>query len=477
MTESLVLGQHDPGSGRVVLSTKQTRPTAEAYVKEFYQHEEDRTLHHYKGMFLAWREGRYVQIEDEAIRHHLQEWLAEAVRPVVDKATKEMSTEPFQSNPATVKQALDSIRDYVYLDDKIELGQWLEGEPPFPVEEVLACQTQLLHLPTGRSVGATPRYFSMNALTFDPDPEETMPESWLHFMMQLFGDDEESMHLLQEYMGYCLTADTRQQKMLMIVGPPRSGKGTIGRVLAELVGKSNVCAPTASSLVGQFGLQTLIGKSLAMVSDARFAGRDIKVLIERLLSITGEDPIDVDIKFQKPVTLKLSTRFVILTNEVPRLPDASDALARRLLVLQLSNSFVGHEDRRLTDKLKAELPGILNWAIEGYRRLHERGHFVEPAVSRDLVQEIEDLASPVRAFVRQRVRIDAGSRAYANALFDEFVRFCTAEGMSHHLSKSVFGRDLRAVVPGITRRRDNHGYFYEGIELKTELFGSAHEAA
>lgn len=73
---------------------------------------------------------------------------------------------------------------------------------------------------------------------------------------------------LRTWFGYCLTGDTSQQKMLLIVGPKRSGKGTIARVLTRLIGNGNVSGPTTSSLAGPFGLQPLIGKTLAIVSDA-----------------------------------------------------------------------------------------------------------------------------------------------------------------------------------------------------------------
>src|SRR5207253_1165563 len=111
--------------------------------------------------------------------------------------------------------------------------------------------------------------------------------------------------LLQEFMGYLLIADTSQQKMLLLVGPRRSGKGTIGRVITALVGPGNMVGPTCNSLAGTFGLQGLIGKSLAIVSDARFHGECVPILVERLLCITGEDTISVDRKFLPPVTLKL----------------------------------------------------------------------------------------------------------------------------------------------------------------------------
>jgi putative DNA primase/helicase len=89
------------------------------------------------------------------------------------------------------------------------------------------------------------------------------------------------------------------------------------------------------------------------------------VIVERLLSISGEDALTIDIKFRDPVTCKLTTRLMLLSNELPRLSDASGALAGRFIALRLTESFYGREDLDLTQKLLTELPGILLWAIEG----------------------------------------------------------------------------------------------------------------
>ena len=177
------------------------------------------------------------------------------------------------------------------------------------------------------------------------------------------------MESLQEWFGYLLTADTRLQKMLMVVGPKRSGKGTIARVLAALVGKGNIAAPTLGSLTTNFGLQLLVGKGVAIFSDPRLSNRtDQAIVVERLLSITGEDAQTVDRKHMSAITCKLPTRFVILTNELPRLNDASGAIVSRVILLRTSRSFLGHEDHQLTDVLLGELPGILLWAAGGWHR-------------------------------------------------------------------------------------------------------------
>ena len=97
--------------------------------------------------------------------------------------------------------------------------------------------------------------------------------------------------------------------------------------------------------------------------------------------------------------------FVILTNELPKLGDASGAIASRFIVLRLIQSFYGQEDLSLTRKLLEEAPGILLWAIAGRDRLAARGYFVQPASAKQAVEELSDLASPVGAFVRERCMV------------------------------------------------------------------------
>src|SRR5262249_21727672 len=156
------------------------------------------------------------------------------------------------------------------------------------------------------------------------------PQRWRRFLRELWGDDVESMETLAEVMGYVLGGGTEQQKLFLAVGPKRSGKGTIGRVLTGLLGAHNTAAPTLSSLTSNFGLSPLTSKPLAIISDARLSRRaDSSVAVERLLSISGEDTLTVDRKYRDPWTGRLPTRFLILTNELPRFADASGALASR----------------------------------------------------------------------------------------------------------------------------------------------------
>jgi putative DNA primase/helicase len=252
-----------------------------------------------------------------------------------------------------------------------------------------------------------------------------------------------------------------------------SGKGTIGRVLIGLLGAHNVAAPTLASLTTNFGLQVLIGRPLGLISDARLGSRaDGSVAVERLLSISGEDSITVDRKYRDPWTGRLPTRFVILTNEVPRFTDASGALASRFIVLVLTRSFLGQEDSTLTDTLLTEAPGIFNWALDGLDRLNARGYFAPPAVSRDAMQRLEDLASPVSAFVRDRCVIDRVREVDKEALWTDWKDWCVGEGRDRAGTKAVFFRDLHAAYPGLRATRPEVDgkriHVYVGIDLRAE---------
>jgi putative DNA primase/helicase len=120
-----------------------------------------------------------------------------------------------------------------------------------------------------------------------------------------------------------------------------------------------------------------------------------------------------------------------------------------------------------------ELPGILNWAIEGLKRLRSRGHFLQPASSQDAITEMEDLASPVGAFVRDYCDVAPGKTIPSTELFEAWKSWCKSQGREHAGTIQIFGRDLRAAVAGlkIGRPREDGGRIrtYEGIDLSAAV--------
>ncbi len=238
------------------------------------------------------------------------------------------------------------------------------------------------------------------------------------------------------------------------------------------MGARHVAAPTLTSMSGNFGLQPLIGKPLALISDARISGSHSAV-VERLLSISGEDAITIDRKNREAWTGTLPTRVVIATNELPRLSDSSGALPSRMIVLHTPESFYGRENHDLTDELMDELPGIFNWSLDGLDRLRKTGRLSIPKSGLELRAEMEILASPVTAFVNEWCVVDHRLSIERDYLFQSWVRWCGRNNIRPD-GAAVFGRNLKAAIPHLRdmRPRGDHGdrvRVYDGINLKPEI--------
>ena len=327
-----------------------------------------RHLQYWQGEFLQFSDSHYSVISAADMRARAYRYLATCI---------DGKGFPIAARKTLVDNVLDGLRAAAKLLDTTALPAFLDDSRT--PEDYIACKNGLLHIPTRKLYPATPVFFTRNALAFDHDPMANSPVSWLAFLSSIWGDDAKTVGTLQEFFGYVLTLDTRQQKILLLVGPKRSGKGTIARVLNKLVGAANACSPTFAALGTQFGLQTLIGKQIAILSDARVGPRtDSGAIAENLLRISGEDSVSVPRKFQTDYTAKLAVRFMVMSDELPAIADASGALASRFIILAMTRSFYGEEDHGLDDRLTTELPAILNWSLDGLERLTNRGHFLQP---------------------------------------------------------------------------------------------------
>ena len=155
---------------------------------------------------------------------------------------------PVKPNAAMVAGVLDALRAAAHLDTTIEPPAWLDGVVGSPAHEIVACSNGLLHLPTLKLRPHT-RSFSISTRSIMPmSATRRRRGNSLAFLNQVWPDDPESIATLQQLFGYLLTSDTSQQKSFLTIGPKRSGKGTIARVLARLIGPRNFAAPTLASL-------------------------------------------------------------------------------------------------------------------------------------------------------------------------------------------------------------------------------------
>lgn len=433
----------------------------------------DNAIRHWRGSMVNYAGTKWEHVTNDEIRSTVYQLTEHAT--YVDA---EGETRPWNPTPAKVSAVVDALEAAAHLSDKIDSPTWIRadrsGDGPW-----ISFANGILDLSTGQLLDHTPDFFSFSSVPFAYDPDAPEPVEWLKFLDSIgFGEKDrpDSRAFLQEWMGYILSGRTDLQKMALFLGKSRSGKGTIIRLLTRMLGGSaSVAAPTLSSITERFGLSSLIGKPLAVIGDAREVPR---AAAEVLLGISGEDERDVDIKNRPVWTGKLPTRITILSNQMPMFGDASGAIAGRFLVLRFTKSFLGREDLDLDRKLAAELPGILNWCLAGLSRLGTQGRFTEPEDSPDAIVRMGDLASPVKAFIREHCETGGLFSEPSENVWDMWKIWCANNGRQPGL-KQMLSRDLDAALDvfRVTHPRGETGKqvtTWVGLRLRARPTRDAH---
>lgn len=408
------------------------------------------TLRHWRGGWWMWRTTHWIEIEERYVRSILYRFTEHAYYREGDKGKSWSPTR------RKIGDLLDALSAVCVLSSEVDQPSWLDGAVNTGV--IVSVQNGLLDVERRRLIDHTPNFFNQTAVPFEYLPNASAPTQWLEFLGELWpGNARAEIDVMGEWFGYIVSGRTDLHKILLMVGPTRGGKGVIARILGAMIGSNNCAGPTLNSLGTDFGLAPLIGKPLAVISDARFAGRDSSVVVERLLSISGEDTMTVNRKYRDQWNGKLPTRLHVLSNELPKLGDASTAVIGRIVLLLLHRSWLGNEDIALEDTLRNELPGILNWSLDGLRRLtiHNKGKFTRVPSAEEAIVAMRNLASPVAAFVRECCEVSPDKEILIDTLYAAFKQWADNNGHKKQ-SKETFGRDLRAAVPmvSVTRPRD-----------------------
>ena len=360
---------------------------------------------------------------------------------------------PVNPDRALVTNVVDALQGIRHLPDTKEAPFWTDprDNDPSP-SDLLPFNNGVLDLRSFEMREPDPRLFALHRVDCDYDPEAEAP-AWDEFLRSSFPDEneQESRDTIEEIVGYILSGETSRQKAFIFEGKPRSGKGTIARVIKELVGADRFTGPTISSFSGEFGLQQLIGKAVAVIADARGRSRfDPHVLVERILSITGEDALSVNRKHQNFWHGTLPTRLILASNVPPKLTDPSGVVVSRFIAVAFQQSFLGREDHGLMDRLLAELPGIANRALAGLKRLRERGHFIQPETGLEILEQMDESTGPVRAFVRDECVMGQQYQIVTQTLYEHFVEW-SAEHGHQRMSSQTFGVDLFALGQDIKK--------------------------
>lgn len=457
--------------GEIVLDASNPLDHARQFLTVNFTIEGGYRLVHYAQEFFTYTGTHYTEIEEATIRSQVYKFLDKC-----KKQDKKGNLLPFIANPATVNAALDAIKSIVHLanDPNTKPPVWLDGfelsNPP--AAKLVSMHNGLFHMDEFVLFPHSLGFFTYNTLPFSYDPTAQCP-MWLNFLNDIWGEDTESKELLREYIGYILSGETRQQKFLNIIGPRRSGKGTINGILTSLLGLSNVVSPQMDELCDTFGLQPWLGKQLASFTDARVSPKSSSGVVSQFLRIVGADTVTVNRKNKEAWSGYLPTRIIVYSNEMLQLAENSNALTGRMLVLQMTNSFMYKEDVNLGDKLALELAGIFNWAIQGHKNRKARfgEKFIQPASSQETLDMMTELSNPMAAFVDEALEFGEQYSVGKDDLFVCYKHWATKKNY-HPGTEMSFKRRFLATtqdmkVKSYRQRVDGDTeYVYLGIKLK-----------
>lgn len=404
------------------------RPDTWALARSFAR---KRNLIRHNGDWYKWTGPKWVLVHKDVLQSEIAHWIAEQGLVPDTRIIKE------------IEFHLVSLR----ARGLIEFPAW--DDTPV-AQHILSCSNGLVDLETGKIYPHTPKYINLNSVDYPYDPEAKEPSAWLEFLNSIWADDPECVKALQRIFGYMLTPDTSMQRMFQLMGPPRSGKGTIGDVLAQVIGRDNVCAPSLQSISGDFALQPAIGRLIMLLSEARLDGRGTNraAITDVLLRITGEDHFTINRKFREAWHGILPTRIIIQTNEPLELADDTGALLKRLIVLPMTETFAGREDLGLRECLSKERGSILKWAMDGWRMLREEGGMIlQPASGKRVLNATRSAASPLTLFLDEKCVLDDCAECDKEQFYTTYRDWCKDNNGSLPMSKGKLTQKLETNYP------------------------------
>ena len=313
----------------------------------------------------------------------------------------------------------------------------------------------------------TPDLFTTVRLPYEYDPTATCPkfEAYLEGVQP----KAENREILQMLAGLLLTSDMRYNVAFFIYGESGTGKTVFMDILESLVGKENSCCVPLAIFAKSFGTADLTEKRANLVDEAPIipdTGRfsDIESVFK---AVTNGRPINVQRKGVEPWTANATAHCVFASNNLPTLTDRSNGVWDRMRIIPFNVKFRGsdRQDLYLLDKLKAELPGILNWALRGLVKLHaqtsdqqEKKTFPQCAEGASLLAKMREESDREQKFLREETKA-ADSKVYLVALnlYDNYKSWAERRGY-RAVGYDKFRDAVLRVYPDIdSGRKTTHG--------------------
>lgn len=322
----------------------------------------------------------------------------------------------------------------------------------------------LVDLKTGKIAERNRGQYLTQITRISPDDTQKTP-TWDRFISQVFADKPDMTEFVQRMCGYCLTGDRREQKLFFAHGQGSNGKSTLLDILMWLMGSYALKLPTAALMMSKnerhpTELAQLHGKRLAVSNELEEGAFWAEARIKEL---TGDETLTARFMRQDNFTFAMSHKHLIAGNHKPRLKGGDPAMARRMVLLPFEQKFEGEaKDAKLPEKLKAEAPGILAWAVRGAVKWHADGLAIPGRVeeaSRDYMADHDDIAM----WMEECCERSSYARCRSSELYASFRRWKQQRG-EHEPSQTVWGEKM-TLVSGLERSKYGGVMTLKGIDL------------
>jgi putative DNA primase/helicase len=326
----------------------------------------------------------------------------------------------------------------------------------------------LIDLKTGEISSHDPSHLITKLADVTYDAEAQCP-LFQQFMAEIFNGDQTLVAFMQRVFGVCLTGVTRDQAVYILYGLGANGKSTLLKVLENLLGEYHRTASQSAFVEDRSDNNTydaLAGLHGARAVTCTEPGRS-RALNEAVIKrISGSDMISARFLHGHFFAYHPTFKALLAVNHKPTVYGTDRGIWRRLKMIPFDVSFEGREDQDLSNKLKVEMPGILNWALAGCRAWQDQGLNPPGAVltaTADYQKDMDELGP----WIDERCNLAPGLETRMKDLYVSYKEWHSDEGgKDKALTSKAFS--LALTERGIVKKRDMRGMTRLGIALKTE---------
>jgi len=264
------------------------------------------------------------------------------------------------------------------------------------------------------------------------------------FLREIFAGDTDATGkaaVVLEALGYTFIPSCYLEKFFMLIGAGANGKSVLLHVVESLVGREHVCAVQPNQFDNRFQRGHLQGRLANIITEI---AEGAEIADAQLKSLVSGEMTTAEHKHKDPFDFMPYAKHWFGTNHMPHTRDFSDALFRRAVILTFNNKFEGAQrDVHLLDKLKAELPGILNLALAGLQRLFDNNTFTECSSSTDAARMWRMEADQVAQFVADDCETGTQCRATSAVLYIAYQSWAQSAGVRRTLNRNNFTNRLK----------------------------------